>query len=117
VIDLATLVQEALLHFDCQRYHLLAWCVMPNHVHMLIETREGYPLGEVVHSWKSFTAKEINHLLGRSEMVWAADYFYRYVRDDAHLQGAIEYIESNPVEAGLARHPEDWRFSSAAVRH
>jgi REP element-mobilizing transposase RayT len=115
--DIAALVQKALLHFDGQRYQLLAWCVMPNHVHMLIETREGYPLSEVVHSWKSFTAKEINHLLGRSGMVWAADYFDRYIRDDAHLQGAIEYIESNPAEAGLARRPEDWRFSSAAVRH
>jgi putative transposase len=114
--DTAALVQEALLYFDSQRYQLLAWCVMPNHVHVLIETRDGYPLGEVVHSWKSFTAKQINHRLGRSGMVWAADYFDRYIRDDAHLQGAIDYIEDNPVKAGLAGRPEDWPFSSAAGR-
>ena len=114
--DIAALVQKALLHFDGQRCQLLAGCVMPNHVHVLIETREGYSLGEVVHSWKSFTAKAINHRLGRSGMVWAADYFDRYIRDDENLQGTIGCIEGNPVKAGLARRPEDWRFSSAAIR-
>src|SRR3972149_6062593 len=47
-------------------HRVLAWCVMPNHVHIVIETREGYPLADVVHSWKSFTAKEANKLLNRS---------------------------------------------------
>jgi putative transposase len=114
--DIAILVEEALLHFDGQRYQLLAWCVMPNHVHTLIETREGYPLGEIVHSWKSFTVREINRRLGRSGGLWAADYFDRYIRDDTHLQATIDYIEGNPVKAGLVRCPEDWPFSSAAGR-
>ncbi|MDP3046597.1 MAG: transposase [Chloroflexota bacterium] len=114
--DFAALVQDSLLHFDGQRYQLLAWCVMPNHVHVLVETREGYPLGEVVHSWKSFTAKQINQRLSRSGGMWAADYYDRYIRNDAHLQAAMDYIESNPVKAGLAKRPDEWRFSSAAVR-
>lgn len=48
----ADIVEGALLHGDGQHYRLLAWCVMPNHVHVLIETRESYPLPKVVQGWK-----------------------------------------------------------------
>src|SRR5947207_1926642 len=61
--EIAALVEGALLHFDTQRYLLLAWCVMPNHVHALIETREGWPLDGVLHSWKSFTSHEASKIL------------------------------------------------------
>src|SRR5438132_431772 len=59
--EIARLVQDALLAFDGERYGLIAWCVMPNHVHTLIETRTGYTLDRVVHAWKSYTAKQANH--------------------------------------------------------
>lgn len=111
--QIAQIVENALLHFDGERYRLIAWCIMPNHVHVLIETRAGHPLAEVVHSWKSFTAKAINQCLGRSGEVWQREYFDRYIRDDRHLQAAIDYIESNPVKAKLAQSAESWRFSSA----
>jgi transposase IS200 family protein len=62
---IAALVENALLFFDGQRYRLIAWCIMPNHVHVLIETFPGYPLFKVLHSWKSFTALKANQLLGR----------------------------------------------------
>ena len=55
--DIASLVEKALLHFDGERYRLLAWCLMPNHVHVVIEMIDGHSLSEVVGSWKSFTAK------------------------------------------------------------
>jgi len=50
--EIGSLVERALLHFDQHRYRLLAWCIMPNHVHALIETLEGWPLSNVLHSWK-----------------------------------------------------------------
>lgn len=111
--DVAAIVENALLHFDGPRYRLLAWCVMPNHVHVLIETHQGYPLGGIVHSWKSFTATAINRLLGRAGSVWHKDYFDRYIRDDAHLAAVIEYIEQNPVQAGLVARAAQWPFGSA----
>jgi REP element-mobilizing transposase RayT len=86
---------------------------MPNHVHVLIETREGYPLGAVAHSWKSFTAKEANAILGRAGNFWMPDYFDRFIRDERHYWATVAYIENNPVVAGLCRRPRDWRFSSA----
>jgi len=97
----ADLVESALLHFDGRRYRLLAWCVMPNHVHALVETNEGFPLSKIVHSWKSFTGNEANKILGRSGDFWQREYHDRFIRDDEHYRNAVVYIENNPVKAGL----------------
>jgi len=112
----ACVVQSALEHFDGQRYRLVAWVVMPNHVHVAIEQIEGYRLGDIVHSWKSFTANRINGCRKSAEAVWAPDYFDRYIRDEAHFARAVRYIENNPVKAGLVGCPQDWMFSSATAR-
>ena len=107
------LVEDALFHFDGERYRLIAWVVMPNHVHVLIEMIEGYPLGEVIHSWKSYTANKANEILGRQGRFWFPDYFDRYIRDNRHLANAVEYIHNNPVKAGLVEQADEWAFSSA----
>jgi REP element-mobilizing transposase RayT len=111
---IAASVEDALLHFDGKRYRLIAWCIMPNHVHVLIETFTGFPLDKVLHSWKSFTAQKANELLGRKGPFWARDYYDRYIRDDQHFAQTVAYIEQNPVKAGLAETAAAWRYSSAA---
>jgi REP element-mobilizing transposase RayT len=111
---IAQLVEEALLHFDGQRYRLLAWVIMPNHVHVLTEVLPGHPLAEIVHSWKSFTAKEANTILGRSGAFWQPEYFDRFIRDEQHLANAIRYIHDNPVKARLVGRAEEWPYSSAS---
>lgn len=113
--EIAAIVENALLHFDGQRYFLLAWCVMPNHVHLLIRTIDGWPLSDLLHGWKSFTANAINRNLGRNGVVWMADYFDRYIRDGLHLAAVIEYIHSNPVKAGLVDDESAWQYSSARL--
>ncbi|HAL92575.1 MAG TPA: transposase [Verrucomicrobia bacterium] len=113
---IARIVEDALLHFDGERYRLLAWVVMPNHVHALAETVTGHRLGDIIHSWKSFTAKETNRILGRTGPLWQEEYFDRFIRDGDHLRETIRYIEENPVEAGLAKRAEDWAFGSAYRR-
>ncbi len=95
---IAHIVEDALLHNDGKNYRLLAWSVMPNHVHVLIEMSEGYPLYKVVQGWKSFTARLINRHLGRTGMVWMRDYFDRYIRDDHHLAAVIAYSHANPIK-------------------
>ncbi len=112
----AEIVEQALHYHDGDRYRLLAWCIMPNHVHVLIEPAEGVPLARILHAWKSFTAKRINRLLGRSGQLWQRAYYDRYIRNDHHLAAVIRYIHQNPVKAGLAATPEAWRFSSARLR-
>jgi REP element-mobilizing transposase RayT len=111
---LAALVEDALLCFDGQRCRVLAWVVMPNHVHVLVEVFQGWPLRSLMKSWKSYTARAINSRLGHRGAVWQADYFDRFIRDDAHLRSEIDYIEENPVKAGLVVRAADWPWSSAS---
>ena len=112
---IAALVQENLWHHDGVKYRLHAWVVMPNHLHVLLEFWE-IPLGEVLKSLKSYTAKEANKLLGRRGTFWLDDYFDRYIRGDEHFRKVVRYIENNPVKAGLARTPEEWPWTSARYR-
>ena len=108
-------VEENWLHFDNQEYRLLAWVVMPNHVHLLVEIWQT-PQAQLVKDWKGFTARRINRLLGRSGKLWQDDYWDRYIRDEAHYRKVVHYIEANPVKAGLVKTPEQWPFSSARFR-
>ena len=112
----AGLIQNALLHFDGERYQLHAWVVMPNHVHVLLSPIEGHSLTEITHSWKSFTANQANKLLGRTGEFWQRESFDRFIRNEEHFAAEVDYIERNPVAAGLCRTPEDWVFSSAGGR-
>jgi len=113
VPQIAELVQTALLRFDSERYRLIAWCVMPNHVHVLAELKTGTRLDAVVHSWKSYTAKQANRLLERNGSFWAPEYFDRFMRDEEHVARTAVYIEANPVKAGLCANICDWPYSSA----
>jgi REP element-mobilizing transposase RayT len=114
--EFAEIVQTAFLHFDGDRYHLLEWCVMPNHVHVLVHCGFGTTLGVIVRSWKTFTARKIHGRLGTSGSLWAVDYHDRYIRDLDHLANARAYIRNNPVKAGLCERPEDWLWGSARMR-
>jgi REP element-mobilizing transposase RayT len=111
---LAAIVEGALLHFDGSRYRLHGWCVMPNHVHVLVTPLNDFSLSAILHAWKSFTAKAINAALGRRGKLWFEEYFDRRIRDAVHLAAALAYIENNPVKAGLCAATADWPFSSAA---
>ena len=113
---IAELVEGALLRFDGERYRLIAWCIMPNHVHALIELGPDGKLDPIVQGWKSYTAHKANRLLGRSGTFWAREYHDRFVRDDDHLAAVVRYIENNPVVSGLAPNAESWPWSSAGRR-
>ena len=110
---LAQIVQEALLHFDGERYALHAWVVMPNHSHVLFTPKAKHDMTEITHSWKSFTAHECNQELQRSGEFWQHESFDRFIRDEKHFANAIAYIQNNPVKAGLCERAEDWQWSSA----
>lgn len=112
----AQLVVDALHHFDGERYRLVAWCVMPTHVHVIVEPLAAHLLGSIVKSWKAYSAAQINRVLGRTGALWAPDYFDRFMRDEDQLSNTIAYVEGNPVAAGLVKSAEDWPFSSASER-
>ncbi len=118
----AAVMQETLLKFDGVRYRLLAWCIMPNHVHVLIKPMA--ELGKIVQSWKSYTGR---WALGRwaelglgvpgesapGKCFWMREYWDRYIRDEQHYHAVVAYIHHNPVKAGLCETAAQWRWSSA----
>ncbi len=111
----AAIVEDALLRFDGERYRLVAWVVMPNHVHVVLRCEAGWPVGGVVRSWKSFVARRVNQCLGRSGRLWHPDYFDRFIRDEGHLRRTVAYVHDNPIKAGLVARAEDWPYSSARL--
>ena len=95
-VEVATMVQNALLFHDRLKYRLSAWVIMPNHVHLLC-TPLGYSLAQIMHSIKSFTASEANKILNRAGRFWQKEYFDRYIRNARHYAKVVAYIENNPV--------------------
>ena len=114
---IAAKVRESVLHFNDDRYKLIAWVIMPNHVHLLIELLGENELPDVMHSIKSYTAHQANKILQRSGQFWFVESFDRYIRDARHYHATVRYIENNPVKARLCRKPSEWEFSSAFVPH
>jgi REP element-mobilizing transposase RayT len=112
------LVMDAILFWQHKRYVLFAACVMPDHVHMLIQPMpmprpagadvEFWALGEIMHSIKSWTAHEINKLEGESGTLWQKEWFDRYVRGDRDLEEKYRYILNNPQADGIVEHAEDY---------
>jgi putative transposase len=80
-------------YFDGERYDLIAWVVMPNHVHVLVRVYEGHSLGKIVQSWKSYTGKRILALdraragargSQGGKALWMREFWDRYIRDEEH---------------------------------
>ena len=104
--EIAALTANALNHFNDTRYTLHAWCVMPNHVHVIVQPLGNHPLPAILKSWKGFTALEANRLLDRSGEFWQPEYYDHLVRDEADLERTVRYIQDNPLRAGL----QNWRW-------
>lgn len=113
---LAQIVQDRLLFSDGVHYALAAWCIMPTHVHVVVEQFENAPLSNVVQEWKSVSAHMINKAEGRRGPLWQREYFDRFMRSEQQFEWTVSYVENNPVAAGLVQRPVDWRFSSAVWR-
>ena len=92
------IVEDALHFFDGKRYHLKAFVVMPNHVHLFFQMIEGYPLEKVMRSLKSFTAKAINKELNREGRLWQSESYDHIVRDEDEYKHVLKYILSNNSE-------------------
>ena len=100
-VDCARIVDNALRHFDRQRLALISSVVMPNHVHALLIQNADHPLEHLLHSWKTFSSRNINRLVGRSGTLWQRSYFDRLVRNEKHFRNCVRYIRRNPEKAHL----------------
>lgn len=109
--NIARVVADALQHFDGQRYDLFGWCVMPNHVHAVVGPAPQWQLYRILHSWKSFTAHEIRRSHHCPRPFWQREYFDRIMRDEREFLRAIQYVENNPIAAGLS----NWSWVSSST--
>jgi putative transposase len=115
-----TIVLNSLRHFHNQRYELFAACVMPDHAQLLLqpwpkdndENGNGrfWPLSELMHSIKSFSAHRIDELESKRGSVWQKEQFDRYVRSDRDLQEKFHYILRNPWDSGVAKQNQDYTW-------
>ncbi|HEY0866962.1 MAG TPA: transposase, partial [Fimbriimonas sp.] len=105
----ASCVVDALGYFNGERYTLHAWCVMPNHVHVVVQPAPGHSLDQITHSWKSFTSHEINKLLGRSGGLWQEESYDHLIRDASDYLSQVKYVLENPKRAKLV----GWKWVSA----
>ena len=90
----------------------LAWCLMDNHIHLILVPQSVDGLRAPLASAHTNYAQFANRKLGVSGHLFQGR-FLSYPMDDAHLLVAARYIENNPVKAGMVLHAEDWRWSSA----
>jgi exonuclease VII large subunit/REP element-mobilizing transposase RayT len=99
--DNAKIVADTLKHFDGERYTLREWVVMPNHVHALVSPHKEYPLDDILHSWKSFSAHEINKREKCTGQLWQHESYDHIVRSPEQLRHFENYIHNNPAKAGI----------------
>ncbi|MFH0988541.1 MAG: transposase [bacterium] len=125
--EAAIVVTEAICHRDGKEYDLLAYCIMPNHVHLVFElvgrlaestsTKDGrdgvstYIVTQILESLKKYTALRVNRVLHRSGAFWQHESYDHVIRDEEELEKTIWYVLLNPVKAGLVKEWEQWKWT------
>ena len=101
----AELVENALKHFDADRYELLAYAIAANHVHVIVKPLSDHTLSDLLHSWKSHTSHEINKALNRTGDVWQDECYDHLIRDWDDYLNQRDYILRHTTERkfGLRR--------------
>lgn len=119
--SIAQIVSEKILEMQDKRYRLIAYCIMPNHVHLLIENlikevarhhgkSSKYPVTETLRLIKGSTARYCNQVLGRNGQFWHDESYDHFVRSEEELERIIQYVLNNPVKAGLVKEWSDWKY-------
>ncbi len=114
--DIGEILASSFHFYHDKLYDLQVYCIMPNHVHLLIKPLEVEPhkealISDIVRRIKGYTAKQIIKAGFEGHKVWRADYFDRQIRNDKDYYYTIEYILCNPLKANLAEKQKDWPYS------
>ncbi len=126
----AKIVADKIHQYDGKFYELLCYCIMPNHVHLLIDTsiqiqgkdpikvtdKEYTQVDKILKLIKGGSAYEINKLLNRRGEFWQKESYDHYVRSGKELSNIIWYIVKNPLKAGLVKDWEDYKFTYYMVK-
>jgi len=119
--EIARLIIDNWKFYEGNRYDIVAFVVMPNHIHILICVYGCVPLFRIVQSWKGYSGKKIqerfnskgipDYTTAAGNQVWHREYWDRVIRNHRHLCNAVRYIYENPVRAKLVATPDEWPWS------
>jgi putative transposase len=112
---IAKITADAIHYYDSKKYKLFAFCIMPNHVHVLFELLyekepQTYPVTKILTSIKVFTAGSSNKILHRNGQFWHRESYDHVVRNEKEFENIILYILQNPVKAGFVSDWRDWKW-------
>jgi REP element-mobilizing transposase RayT len=107
--EIAKLVANSFTYFNNVRYRLHAWCIMPNHVHVIVEAMPDNDLSKIIHSWKSYTAHRANEILGLTGAFWQRDAYNHIIRSRKEYHFQIQYTWENPEKARLQNWQWRWK--------
>ena len=108
--ELATIIINSIRYFDQKDYRLICFCIMPNHVHMIVYNLKK-PLYTIMKLLKGYSSGEINKILERKGKFWQSESYDNYIRSRNDLHNKIQYVMNNPVKAGLVSNRKDWKYS------
>jgi len=138
----ASLLVECLQYYIKEKYiNLIAWVIMPDHIHILVEVIGKKNISEIMHDFKSYAVQKISPLILRRSRgfhasatkkvvipssrgveastagvkyvkLWQTSFHDHVIRDERDYHNHIWYIHNNPVKHGVAQKPEDWPWSS-----
>lgn len=121
--NIAKIVADRIHKFDGTYYELEAYTIMPNHVHLLIDTSLQFDseefdlalnytqLNKIMQLIKGGSAYVANKILQRNGAFWMKDSYDHYIRNEKDWENTVEYIINNPVVAGLVEDWKDWKFT------
>ncbi len=114
--EIASCVYDALLFFDKKKYEIIVFCIMPNHVHLVVKILQKneidyYSLADVMHSIKRYTANECNKIIDKNGQFWLHENYDHIVRNEIDLNNCFNYTIMNPVKAKLVENWEDWKYT------
>jgi REP element-mobilizing transposase RayT len=104
------IVSSVLRYFDGKRYALIAYVVMDDHVHVIVEVIHPYQLHDILHSWKSYSARNLDKDQKRDGQVWQHEYWDRIIRDVEEFEHKINYIDNNPKKRWPGTKNYKWQF-------
>ena len=104
-------VLSAIYFHHKKSFYVIAFCIMPNHVHLIVNTL-GFsysPLGKTLGSIKQFSARKANLILQRKGQFWHHESYDHMVRSRNELAERVKYVKNNPVKSGLVKSWKDWK--------
>lgn len=120
----AQVIVEAMHFRDEKAYNLLAYCIMPNHVHMVFTVgrrasspykgktaSDAYIVTKILENLKWYTAVKANKILNRKGAFWQHESYDHVVRDGKELERIVNYVLNNPVRAGFVSSRDQWKWS------